>query len=374
MRRIVSSISQPSTFETYVCFSCRRRQQPSISTIPLSSRRLYASTASAPSTQPTESSTSQLTSPVAAANPQPKYIIRAGVLLSRAPLLSASPTPFESAFYYYQKRLNERLVLPFTQYFYFKRGTPAYEEWKARRRERAGVAGRDVGNYDAYSQDAWHDEALVGDKEDKPESIVKKLVEEEGKETFPAEEELQDLNKPLNGLRRITEADRKNDTKSLDRALPRTLYLLVKIQKPGMEKGDGYWQFPSAEVEGTEGLREAAERALESSCGPNVNTWFVANHPVGHYVRTIKPNNPPDSQSQASSSTSSPSSSPANDSQSFTLGTKSFYLKARILAGQADITSNTAGILDYQWLAKDEIEKVVAPMYWKAVKNMLAER
>lgn len=85
---------------------------------------------------------------------------------------------------------------------------------------------------------------------------MRKLIEEEGREQFPSEEQAREPNAPLHGLRRTTDADRKNDTRSLERALSRTLYLLVKRQKPGQEKGAGFWQFPSGTVESMEGLRE----------------------------------------------------------------------------------------------------------------------
>ena len=70
---------------------------------------------------------------------QPQVTIKAGVVLSRPPLMTAEEHPFETAFHLYQRRLNERLALPFTQYFHFKKGTPAFEHWRTKRRERGGV-------------------------------------------------------------------------------------------------------------------------------------------------------------------------------------------------------------------------------------------
>ncbi|RAL60556.1 hypothetical protein DID88_009752 [Monilinia fructigena] len=81
---------------------------------------------------------------------------------SRPPLLTESATPFEKAFYLYQKRLNERLVLPFTRYFYHKKDQPADIEWKARVKERNGVAARDIGGYRAYGEEGWNDEVVIG--------------------------------------------------------------------------------------------------------------------------------------------------------------------------------------------------------------------
>lgn len=53
---------------------------------------------------------------------------------------------------------------------------------------------------------------------------------------------------------------------------------------------------------------------------------------------------------------------------------KTFFMKARIMAGQANITDNKLEVADFRWLAKEEIEKVVTPNYWSAVQDMLAER
>jgi len=160
------------------------------------------------------------------------------------------------AYYLYQRRLNERLALPFTQYFYYKRGTPSFEHWRTKRRERGGVAARDIGPYNAYTKESWNDEVLVGNRDGEPETIVKKLVEEEGRAgEFVKEGESGDIT--MAGLRRTTEADEKNDQRSLERALSRTLYLLVKRRKGNsQEKENALWGFPSAPLVGKEGLKE----------------------------------------------------------------------------------------------------------------------
>jgi large subunit ribosomal protein L46 len=143
-------------------------------------------------------------------------------------------------------------VLPFTQYFYYKRGTPAYEHWRSKRRDRAGAATRDVGAYNAYSNEGWNDEVLSGSQDGKPEQIVKTLIEEEGR---AAEFTTEGGNLALAGLKRITQADEKNDQKSLERSLSRTLYLLVKTRIIESQKGS-QWAFPAAAVVGNEGLKE----------------------------------------------------------------------------------------------------------------------
>jgi large subunit ribosomal protein L46 len=190
--------------------------------------------------------------PSASPSAQPQYTIKAGVVLSRPPILTPEPHPFETAYYLYQRRLNERLVLPFTQYFYYKRGTPAYEHWRSKRRERAGAATRDIGAYNAYSNEGWNDEVLTGNKDGKPEEIVKKLIDEEGR---AAEFTTEGGDLSLAGLKRTTPADEQNDQKSLERSLSRTLYLLVKTRTTEGQKGSR-WAFPATAVVGKEGLKE----------------------------------------------------------------------------------------------------------------------
>jgi large subunit ribosomal protein L46 len=93
-------------------------------------------------------------------------------------------------------------------------------------------------------------------------------------------------------------------------------------------------------------------------------TWFVGSHPVGHYIYNIR--NP-------AWITQSDSAS-ANASQSPLAGNKTFFMKSRILRGQADLEANEMGVEDFKWLSKDEIQKEVSPKYWTSVKNMLVEQ
>ena len=186
---------------------------------------------------------------------QPSYTIKAGVLLTRAPLVTADPQPFEKAYHLYQRRLNERLVLPFTQYFYYKRGTPSFEHWRKNKFARNGVAARDIGRYNAYQADSWNDEVLVGDNTSDQGRIVEQLVKEEGRQTeFTGESGLTETA----GLKRVTEADRNNDERSLERKLQRTLYLLVK-EKASKDK-QANWVLPNGVLAQKEGIAEVSSK------------------------------------------------------------------------------------------------------------------
>lgn len=90
-------------------------------------------------------------------------------------------------------------------------------------------------------------------------------------------------------------------------------------------------------------------------------TWFVGNHPVGHYIYNIR--NP----ARITQSDSSPT--PAD--QMPMAGEKTFFMKGRIAKGQADPKGNEMGVEDFKWLSKEEIQKEVSPQYWAGVKNML---
>jgi len=105
---------------------------------------------------------------------------------------------------------------------------------------------------------------------------------------------------------------------------------------------------------------QAAQRVLGSSCGVNMNTWFVASHPIGHCVE---------------SASGEQESRPADQTHSSDIDSeKTFFMKARIFAGQADVKDNTHGLEEFKWLSKEEVEKHVTPEYWTSIKNMLVEQ
>ncbi|ETI19440.1 hypothetical protein G647_09274 [Cladophialophora carrionii CBS 160.54] len=415
-KRVVSALASPNSLQ-HICSSC-------LQTL---SRRSYASAAAAQSvSQDTAPPITQLSplGPEASLAPQPTFAIKAGIVLSRPPLITPDPHPFETAYYLYQRRLNERLVLPFTQYFYYRRNTPAFEHWRKHRRERGGTAARDIGAYNAYTKEAWNDEVLVGDETGRPERIVEKLIAEEGRQA----EFTGRGNAKYAGLRRTTEADEKGDLRNLERRLQRTLYLLVKTKGDGNGDEKWNWKFPSGPVVGYEGLKEAAQRILFTSLGPNMNTFFVGNHPVGHSILKFSSPRPSPSLPQryipgraalplsestpatteiSSTSESQPLKQDLAATQSLIDGEKTFFMKARIMAGQAALPNTAAAseseenktedlpagvakgsardkkgvvvapdmgleeIHDFRWLSKDEVESTVHPDYWRSVRNML---
>lgn len=212
----------------------------------------YRSASTAAAVAPAASTSSQSQDASGSPAVRPAYQLRTGVVLSRPPVLTRALHPFEKAFFLYQKRLNERLALPFTRYFYYKKGTPGDREWKRKMKLRQTPA-RDIGVYNAYSESGWNDEVLVNDKTSEPESQVEALIRDaEGTdgEAGVKRETSQDIvvQRPLP---RVTEEDQKGDQTSLNRLLDRTLYLLVKNK-------NGVWRFPEDQIKGPEGLDQVS--------------------------------------------------------------------------------------------------------------------
>jgi len=86
-----------------------------------------------------------------------------------------------------------------------------------------------------------------------------------------------------------------------------------------------------------------------------MNTWVVGHVPIGYYHYDYpKPL--------------------VIEGGAKEMGEKTFFMKARIMAGQADLKKNELGLVEFRWLAKEEIQKVVSPRYWKYLKGMLAEQ
>lgn len=105
--------------------------------------------------------------------------------------------------------------------------------------------------YNAYGEEGWNDELLVGDRVSEPEEQVERLLRDAEVEVkqrdIEGEGEVVKKEQVEKPMPRVTEADKAGDMKSLNRALQKTLYLVVK-------SGRGQWGFPSAELAGQESL------------------------------------------------------------------------------------------------------------------------
>ncbi|XP_074316270.1 uncharacterized protein LOC141652624 [Silene latifolia] len=128
---------------------------------------------------------------------------------------------------------------------------------------------------------------------------------------------------------RITEADKSNDRRSLNRALDRRLYLLLHGPAYGSDGEKPVWHFPEKRYEDEETLRKCAESALTSVIGDLTHTYFVGNAPMGHM--------------------------PVTSEKADLNPMKRFFFKSQVVAcNNFDI----AGCDDYVWLTKDEVLEI----------------
>lgn len=276
-----------------------------------------------------------------------EYDIRSGLILTRAPLLTRRLHPFEEAFFFYQKRLEERLNTPFITDIYFKPDTARRLDWNLKVRERQGAVAKELGPYHGKGPRAWDDELRVGDSLSRQDSLMDSLLKDAAARVSDDAEVLapEDVVPVERPRERLTDADHRNDVQSLERKLDRTLYLVVK--------GDEGWGFPADSIPEGENLHQTAKRVLDQAAGVNMNTWIVGRVPVAHLV--TRPSLNPDGSVREA-------------------GRKTFFLKARIMAGQVDLAANPFGYSDFRWLTREELECELAPDYFRGVRNMMPDR
>lgn len=98
---------------------------------------------------------------------------------------------------------------------------------------------------------------------------------------------------------------------------------------------------------------QSAKRVLDQAAGVNMNTWIVGRVPVAHVVQHPVQ---------------------AADGAVQKKGHKTFFIKGRIMAGQADLKGNPFGYTNFKWLTREELEKELPEAYFKGVRNMMSDR
>lgn len=142
---------------------------------------------------------------------------------------------------------------------------------------------------------------------------------------------------------RITEADKTNNRRSLQRALDRRLYLLLFGNTYGVPSQKPVWHFPEKVYNNEETLRKCAESALKSVLGDLTDTYFVGNAPFAHMVVEPAEN--------------------TRDIPTF----KRFFFKSQVIAQpKFDIGKCE----DYVWVTKDELMEYF-PEQGEVYKNII---
>uniref|UniRef100_A0A182SXB7 Large ribosomal subunit protein mL46 n=1 Tax=Anopheles maculatus TaxID=74869 RepID=A0A182SXB7_9DIPT len=140
---------------------------------------------------------------------------------------------------------------------------------------------------------------------------------------------------------RVTEADEKNDIRSLDRQLEETLVLLIE-QKLGTKS---HYLLPQGLHKKGESMRQTAERTLKEYCGDNLQVTFYGNAPVGFYKYKY----------------------PAN-AQTEATGAKVFFFRSVLKEASGNIGSSK---VKYQWLSQEELKKQLHQSYYQSVSQFL---
>lgn len=139
---------------------------------------------------------------------------------------------------------------------------------------------------------------------------------------------------------RLTEADRRNDTRSLRRKLDETLVLLVS-QKLG---ANSHMLLPQGRRVDGETMRQTAERVLQERCGGTVNVVWYGNAPCGFYKYKY----------------------PVTERQE-AIGAKVFFFRASYRSGDVQPTEGSA----FEWLDRTEVQERVTGSYANSVKQFM---
>jgi large subunit ribosomal protein L46 len=99
-----------------------------------------------------------------------------------------------------------------------------------------------------------------------------------------------------------------------------------------------------------------------------MNSWIVGNHPIGHYLSGNF------AQPEIVKVQPHPLVPTSTEFEQEEFGEKVFFMKGRIMAGQADLSKNEYGDKDFQWLAREEVQERVGKNYWNAIRTMLTDR
>ncbi|KAI3403359.2 hypothetical protein KGF56_003947 [Candida oxycetoniae] len=239
------------------------------------------------------------------------------LLLSRLPIITPDPSPFEAQFYSYQSELLKRLMWTFPKWFYYKKGTLG--EIRYTQINKPPVSNDRSIIYPRGRPQLRH----LRDLRFKQEIRLPKTYREEDQMMGQSEENV----KEKDMSRKIIPNKRDQEGRGLERKLQRTLYMV--------RKEDGKWRFPRYQVGGAagEGGGGASSSSLHSVIHhhlSSVNHFIVSPQPCHHLTHPYG---------------------------------KEYFIKAHILSGELKG--------EYQWLTKEELREVLGKEY-EGVKHLLS--
>lgn len=260
--------------------------------------------------------------------------VYSGVIMSRIPIITRELSEFESKYYAYQSELEKRLMWTFPQYYYFRKGT--LSERRFLDANRGPVSYQPGVYFPRGNPDVKHNR----ERSQKQEIVVPR---EESADSSPQGGEAS-VTRPIVPQSRTTKADEVNDVKSLERALSRTLYLVVK-------EGET-WKFPSFAVplDSADSLHSVLESQLDLINSEKMKHWLVSGNPTC----VLRYNE----------------SSALEPLESTQIAKREFLLKSHIVAGSFQPIPDH--YKDFQWGTKEELRDLLPQPYFNRVEPLLA--
>lgn len=238
------------------------------------------------------------------------------LVLLRTPVVTADLPVFQQQYYAYQKELWKRLMWTFPKWYYYREGTLA--EQKFRELNKNPV----FNNPNLEFPTGRPDIKQQRDRRFKQELRLPK--------TYDELDELTDsMSRKIVPNLRTTEADRTNDRRSLERALARTLYLVIS------EDGEKSWTLPTFGTDG-QPLHKAAEEGLYRMGGDELNYFNVLPTPMHVRQQPLR---------------------------------MDFFIKLHILSGQFKPTGDVA----YVWVTKDEAAEYLDAAYYAEIRHLMSD-
>ncbi len=268
--------------------------------------------------------------------------VQAALILSRIPIVTPDVPEYEQQYYYLQSELEKRLMWTFPDFFYFKKGSFASRNFNMAQK---GLVVKQPG--------VWYKKGLPDIKYNRerrekqelviPKDVTKGLTEDGFEQAAVL-------------APRVTEFE--EDTTSLKRKLPRTIYLLVKDAKTGA------WRFPSFPLARKVSLHEIAEQGLREIGGVNLDTWTVSNTPAAVVKYDSQNNIKVLSKEQLVKSSEKQAANVLRE----------YFIKSHILAGTFELQEAVKkDISTFGWFSKEEIKERVNPDYYDSLQYIIAD-
>eukprot|EP00850_Spirogloea_muscicola_P015375 SM000117S25495 [mRNA] locus=s117:155098:156570:- [translate_table: standard] len=149
---------------------------------------------------------------------------------------------------------------------------------------------------------------------------------------------------------------------TLQRALDRRLYLLVKGAPTGAPAGSSEWHFPEKEYSDEGTMRKCAEAALAARAGSALQVYFVGNAPCGHTA-------PPTSPSRVRAATDLLPDLGLSVGGVPVSGRHRFFFRAQMLGGS--LRMQESHVTDYAWVTKAELPRYIGGVQHEYLEKLL---